>query len=219
MMRFVSSNSGSFDMPDDFLEKWKNQLSLEEADLCLHLGFFIQWYSAVEVWITFLLARVLDQRDPENFELLTAGMDAKIKCERLRTGCRINDFTLGVNLDDRLTYFQERIVPVRNKISHNWATVPEGSKLIHFTTFSRVPGQKRQFRAGGPTTVALQIIFDHGLWLDHFSEDISTLTGQEPLPKLLEIANPQTSLPTEFLERRQRLRERANADMQPPTEV
>jgi len=191
-------------------------LSAEENNCYLHIGYFICWYAAVELRLTFLLSRILDANDWENFELLAMGMDGKIKCERLRTGCRINGYSFGTNLDDRLHYFYDRIISTRNSISHSWPTQHPGSpKLVHFATLSRVPGQVRGFRAGGPKSIAIDELFLQGLWLYYFSEDLVLFGDVTPLPKTLEIASPQSTLPPEFLERQRLRRERANADTQP----
>lgn len=58
----------------------------------------------VELRISYLLARATNIKDLSAFELLTRGMDAKIKVERFRKAARGR---IGPNLNDRLTVFYD----------------------------------------------------------------------------------------------------------------
>lgn len=46
------------------------------------------WFGVVEIIITRVLADVLEFDDFEMFDLLTRGIDARVKCERLRKACQ-----------------------------------------------------------------------------------------------------------------------------------
>jgi hypothetical protein len=55
-----------------------------DRDMFLHVGYFLCWFAHVELNLTFLLARAINHRQLDDFELLVKGMDARVKCERLR---------------------------------------------------------------------------------------------------------------------------------------
>ena len=84
------------DRPD--FEKLRSEIfGGPDRDLYLHIGYFMSWFSAVELKITFFLALVLDDRQLEDFELLVKGMDARVKCERLRKACKRRAISIGPN--------------------------------------------------------------------------------------------------------------------------
>lgn len=54
-----------------------------DGNLLLDIGYFMTWYSAVELSITLLLAAASGAADFETFDTLCAGTDARVKIERL----------------------------------------------------------------------------------------------------------------------------------------
>lgn len=72
-------------MTEQFLRESRSRIfSGADRDLYLHAGYFMTWFNQIESQLTFLLAKVLGMRDLEQFELLIGGMDARVKCERLK---------------------------------------------------------------------------------------------------------------------------------------
>jgi hypothetical protein len=213
IMRLVSSICsflrGLAMTPVELNKVRKDIFESEDRNLFLHLGYFVAWYGSTEIWLTYLLSIAVNTNDLDSFNLLTRGMDAKVKCERLRAACRFNGYTIGPNLDDRLAYFHERIIRTRNRILHTFPVVLDDDlNTIHFTTIGKIPGQVRGYVDGGVPTMLLDQLFEQGYWLNHFAEDISSITKKRIDPKTLEIANPLSTLPTEFLERRRQQAER-----------
>ncbi len=62
----------------------KNFLDGSDKEMPSHLGVYLQWFGIAEVCITTMLAIVLRFSDWEKFEIIVRGMDARVKCERLR---------------------------------------------------------------------------------------------------------------------------------------
>jgi hypothetical protein len=97
--------------------------------------------------------------------------------------------------------------------------MPDESGIVHFATFSRMPFKEVGLQQTGfrPETLPLLTLFERGLWLNHFSDDLNRMAQQEPFPQRFEIDNPHSPVPTEFLERHRRKADRAKFDMPPET--
>jgi hypothetical protein len=107
----------------------ESEFTSENSILPLHIGYFILWFGTCEGVITRILAHVLGfAKQAQRLEFVTRGLDAKAKCERVRQAAKLL-MPLGPNLNARLLMFQEKMVPLRNRISHNWL----GSELINFS--------------------------------------------------------------------------------------
>jgi hypothetical protein len=197
------------------LEKYRDHVFMRpDRELYTHIGYFISWFSMIELHITFWLAVTTDVKNVNSFELLTKGMDSRIKLERFRQACHLTKREIGPNLDVRLAYFQRVMIRIRNNLSHTWATMPEDSSVIHFSTLSRMPFKEIGFAQKGfrPDTMPLLTLFERGLWLNWFSDDLNRMAQQEPFPQRFEIDNPRSHVPKEFLERHLRQAGRANVD-------
>src|SRR5690606_3052610 len=88
-----------------------------DRNVITDVGYFLIWYSTVELTFTNLLAFVSGMRDLTTFDILSAGMDMRVKIERFR---RIQKKRggIGPNLDTRLTYLDQKCRPIRNRLAH-----------------------------------------------------------------------------------------------------
>jgi hypothetical protein len=167
----------------------------EDRDHYLHIGYFIAWYSSVELGITGLLAMATNSQNLDAFELLVYGMDAKTKVERLRKASKTG-VTLGQNLSDRLTFFYDKIIPIRNSLVHSGLTQDPQKTALHFSSLAKLPfyaiGQPQ--RGAKPTRMPYRKLFEYALWLNFFSDDLIKIINAVP-PKIIEIDHPRSPKP------------------------
>jgi hypothetical protein len=188
-------------MEDDFsLESTRaDAFAKEDRHLYLHVGFFISWFSAVELRISMLLALATQTPRMEGFELLTRGMDARVKVDRLRRACE-GSITIGPHLAARLTLFENQSIPLRNKMSHSFLSIDPGYESVHLASISRLPyaAYGRQQEGKPPENLPLIQIFEHGLWLAFLNHDLgnvqSTFIKSGLHAKILEIDHPRSPL-------------------------
>ena len=157
------------------------------------------WFSAVELQITLLLAiatNAQSEKDIAAFEILTRGMDARVKCHRLREASGLHK-TIGPKLDARICHFVEKLVKRRNQIAHSLIVMANGDKEMHFTNLARMP-----FRALGhdqigklPIMVSTEQFFFEAFWLRAFSLDLSRVSETQAQSKILEIESPVSPVP------------------------
>jgi hypothetical protein len=142
MIRSVGSSRsgfGIFDMTDpDYEEIRKIALSGDEGNLYLDLGYFISWFAVSEFRITSLLQAATTSQNTTAFDLLTKGMDARVKCERLRAACDLF-LPMGSNLDTRLGVFERHIIPLPNKLAHSFVACPHPFTTMHFSSQAKLP--------------------------------------------------------------------------------
>jgi hypothetical protein len=173
----------------------------EASTLPVHLGYFFQWYSVAEVSITTMLAWVLDFYNLEKLEYLVRGMDGRVKCERLRQAARAYR-PLGPELEVRLEYFQQKVVPLRNKLVHTWPYLNVKTGRIYFMS-TGVPGGtpdelEKRFKSGKAKTIHLDDLFGYGAWLHLFAQDLTDALCASIDGGALEIASPQSDRPKGF---------------------
>ncbi len=171
---------GDFAMEDtspDFEKIRSGLFGGPDRDLYVHIGYFMSWFSAVELKITLLLAVVLNYRQLNDFDLLVRGMDARVKCERLRRACK-NRINIGPNFENRLRTFEDVSIPLRNKIGHRHLSNPGAGKTVYMMTLSRTAGSAFGMRQVGelPDQMPMLELFEHAYWLHLFSEDLLTAT-------------------------------------------
>lgn len=191
----------------------------DDRNQYLHVGYFLTWYLSVELALTQLLAIAAGARDARIFDVLVSGMDARVKCERLRAISQLN-LQLGRNLSDRLTFFERRMVKTRNRLSHNSLVVPEGSEKIYFVSISQFPksayGTQSAALDEAPHMPLLDL-FEQGYWLNHFSDDLAALPDPQPQSRILEIEKPRSPLPQAFYQALRRQEQRATSGKPPQT--
>jgi hypothetical protein len=169
-----------------------------DRDLLLHVGFFIVWFTKVEEAITYLIAILGKFRDLEAFDLLTKGMDANVKLERLRRMCELRSH-MGEGLRIRLRHFEDKLIPIRNKISHSAMSQSEkGPKRFFFTSAAQQPfeelGMERLFGTK-PPEISADELFRRALWLNSFAGDLQALYEPATAGKILELARYKSPVP------------------------
>jgi hypothetical protein len=101
-------------------EKFRKEIfGRSEANHQLHVGYFITWFARVEQSITLLIAVESKFKDLRTFEILTRGMDMRVKLERLKMICTVNERPYGPNLSSRLRHLNDKIRPLRNDLTHS----------------------------------------------------------------------------------------------------
>ena len=102
-------------------------------------GYFLAWYALVEIHISAQIAFLSEIHDLDVFQILTKGMDARVKLERFRQLAKAKN-GIGPNLNARLNHFERTIIPIRNRLSHGaaWLNDKEVGKfhLISIVSFS-----------------------------------------------------------------------------------
>jgi hypothetical protein len=107
----------------DWLDHRRRKVfNAEDQELYLHLGYFLSWFSAVEAYLTLLIAMLTDSKNLENFDLLARGLQPRQKVERLRILAK-KYRPFGPNLTALLELFEWESIPLRNDLSH--------SRLLH----------------------------------------------------------------------------------------
>ena len=184
---------GSSDIEAPLVERLRaHMFAGNDRHLFCHVGFFMTWFAAAEMSITYLLAIATRSIDVPSFYTLVRGMDARVKCERLRTASKSYK-PLGPNLAERLKFFENTLIGTRNKMVHSFITVPEPFDKMYFGTVSKV-GEEAPHAA----TLA---VFRQGLWLNLFASELNEVVKTEAPLAILEIDRPRSQTPKEFLER------------------
>jgi len=163
-----------------------------------HVGYFLAWYSSVEFRLTFLLAIVSGLRDMEVVDLLTKGMDARVKVNRVRSICQKKKRPIDKksNFGLALTDFHDKLIPVRNKLSHNALAIAEsGEPRLFITGLNRMPykafGDPEQL-GESPEEITFLKLFEYGLWLNHFNDDMGDTITRAMRGESLDIGSPRS---------------------------
>lgn len=99
-----------------------------DANMAHDVGYFITWYSAVELGITALLAFAAKAPDLTTFDTLCSGMDLRVKIERLRKILKSRG-GIGVNLDTRLRLIDDKARRTRNRLAHSFMSHSESGEV------------------------------------------------------------------------------------------
>lgn len=184
---------------DDSLAKGRNELlSREERDMFFDVGFFVAEYAAVELGITYILARATGFDDLRPFELLSRGMDAKVKLRSLRQAAKLMN-GIGPNLGERLSLFEDGAIPLRNKLMHNSLTYNEddGPRTYYLASVANPPWRelkmpKRAHPTHPPDRIRSVDLYAWGLWLSNFALDLVPVQPQARTGARLEIDHPKS---------------------------
>jgi len=164
------------------------------ATLCGHLGYLHMWYGIAEVHITTIMAFALGFRNLEKLEYVVRGMDGRVKCERLRQAAK-NYMPLGSEIEVRLRFFEKKVVPLRNKLSHCWPYLDEPSGRVSFVSAgSPMPDSPEHSQA---ESIHLDELFAYAVWLNLFAQDLQEALTSAVAGGPLEVANPRSDRPTE----------------------
>lgn len=178
--------------------------SSRDADLYKHIGYFMCWFAQVEMGITFLMALLTRSNDFVGFDLISKGMDARVKCERLLKLLKMRtQYRKDSNLSLRLAHFEGPIIKLRNKLSHSgFFSTYEPEPILHFTSLTQFPNEGRELTI--PETefapyITYLDLFRAGYWLHMFEEDIRSIYKQTPHERVFEIGNPRSWVPEPYL--------------------
>lgn len=203
------------DPDSELLERLRREMfSDSDGEIYLHIGFFMTWFAGVEFHLTFLLALATTTVGQiENFDLLVQGMDARVKCERLRRALK-RFKPMGPNMAARLSHFEQKSIKLRNRLTHSLVTGGKDNRQFHFMSLGQWPEYTKPPK-GIPAAYSLPALefFNEGLWLRAFTEDLSSMDPELPETKILEIENPRSRLPKEFPAGHHPLTPLANVDM------
>ena len=144
-----------------------------DSEMFLHIGFFTSAYALAELRLTALLAKATQITNLRSFDLLTRGMDVRVKIERLRRACDRGP-QIGPSLSARLDIFNNIMRPFRNQISHS-ATVPSNDGLsISFASLAAMPlsVQNRHPDQEISPEIPMLEVFEYCAWLRFFEHDL-----------------------------------------------
>lgn len=189
-------------------------LTGDDARLPLHLGNYLHWFGIAEVNITAILAFILNLTQREQLEYIVRGMDARVKCERLRQAARAYR-PLGDNLKSSLSVFEQECIPLRNRVAHSWPFLDTKTDIIYFGTFGRFPGiaDDGDWKFD-PSTRQIHIddLFSQAMWLNSFSGHLLTALHRAIGGGPLEVDDPKSRLPQEALSKNPQQDDPATSD-------
>lgn len=171
----------------------------DDRHVYLHVGHFMLWFAAAEVGVTLLLALATRSIDIKGFRQLVRGMDARVKCERLRSAAK--DYKpIGPNLATRLEFFEKTMVKTRNLLTHSAVLLPEPRQMIYFASFGAFGTHDAPPDYDGDAAPSMEAIelFKQGLWLNSFHTDLESVAREDAHSTTLEIDHPRSPTPTEF---------------------
>jgi hypothetical protein len=186
-------------MSEDHLKKAREAIfSGVDRDQYLHVGYFLTWYGQVEHRLTIIMAMVAQERDFEAFHLLTKGMDAKTKSQRLRELCEVKNRKVGPNLLPRLKYFERNVCKFRDRLSHTALIRDENKEHFHFMPLDRSPakalGVPKATDLRPTDSLSYLDLFERGYWLNWLNEDLAQVVERARTGQSLEIDNPRCPL-------------------------
>jgi hypothetical protein len=149
-----------------------------DRDLYLHVGYFFAWYNNIDWKITNLMAVIMGERDFSAFALLVRRMDARRKVRSLIELCKVKNREIEKPLLDRLRHFERKICPLREKLAHHGLARDEKKPRFLYIRIDRLPwkelGMKPPLKQQQPDGIDAIVLFQHGYWLNLFSEDLSS---------------------------------------------
>jgi hypothetical protein len=186
-------------MSEDHLRKAREKTFAGiDRDQYLHVGYFLTWYGMVEHRITLMMAMVAQERDLEAFHLVTKGMDARTKTQRLRELCKVKNREIGPNLLPRLKHFQDNVCKFRDRLSHTALIRDENEERFHFMPLDRSPakalGMPKETDLRPTDSIDYLEFFERGYWLNWFNDDLAPVVERARTGLSLEIDNPRSPL-------------------------
>jgi hypothetical protein len=188
--------------PNEVTQYRDNLLAGEDRNLIPDVGYFLIWYSGVELGLTNLLAYACNFTDLDAFDSLVAGMDLKVKIERLRR-VRKRRGGIGPMLDARLRYLDAKCRPIRNRLVHSAMSRSLKQKDAYLSsTLGTMPwddyGEKQSsgLKHNPPVIYSPAQLLGWGAWLAAFAQDLSeALNAHLKTAGEFELVNPRTPEP------------------------
>jgi hypothetical protein len=206
------------DLAEDREKAWAGK---DDQQLYLHIGFFIYWYASAETAITVMLNRFTGRQHPTSFHLLTRGMDAKLKCERLKEAIEHAGCTIEQPLAKRFEHFTRRLSTLRNQLVHNFPYYRNDAfQLVSVGAPPHDPEDPIE-GAPKPQTIPSLELYERAKWLQAFANDLykilETVTDVRDAKGTLARESYWSSLPTGDRPGPEKQARRANADKRAQT--
>ena len=180
-------------------------LAAEYETMYALVGYFIAQYSLVELGITFLLSVATRSEDPEAFHVLTKGMDAKTKIQRLRQLCRLQKRPrIGPKLEERIMFIHDKVADIRNDIAHSALFKSQTDpQKIFFSGVGRFPLKEFgiEEKSQSPPQITFVALERYGDWLNAFQSDLVHLLKHRKTTEGYEIVRPRSWVPSVLQER------------------
>jgi hypothetical protein len=189
-------------MTSSFLENERARIfDGEDRDLYLHVGYFISWNNMVEHKITLLMALIMGEEDLSAFDLITRNLNGQTKVGRLKRLCELKKREIEQPLLDRLDHYTTKIYPLRNKLAHRSTARDEKVPRFYLVTLDRLPWKAlgvavpMGMKVQAPDHIDAITVFEYGLWLHSFSEDLTEVIDCAIKREPLGIKTPRSPLP------------------------
>lgn len=161
-------------------------------------GSFLSQFAFVEMKLTAILCDLTGLRDLETFHVLTKGMDARVKIERLRKLAKLHDSDIGPVLTERLKFFEEKIIPTRNDLAHGaiWINQADQGKwhVITIDTF-QVASFEDDGLDAAPKFYTAGDLAAKAKWCNLFQDELGQVLLREDKTIPLEITHPKMQAP------------------------
>ena len=163
------------------------------------VGFFVNWFGAVEEQIDRNILHILRVYDFEVFELLGERIPTREKCGKLRAAIDRRGSAVGSNLEARLKLFEKSCIPRRNGLAHG--LLEQRGTRIFAVSVSRRPGnthsEKHWPNELAPREWSIDELLRYALWMRDFQNDLKRLgdaTYKKRLRKTVELDHPRSRL-------------------------
>lgn len=187
--------------PEQVTEYRAKLLAGSDSNLVADVGFFMIWYSTVDLAFTNLLSVAARATDLDIFDSLCGSMDLRDKIRRFRRIRRLRG-GVGPDLDCRLTYLDQKCRPIRNRLAHCSLSLSEAQKGNYLaSTLGSMPwddfgevkpkGQKMS----PPVIYTPAQLVGWGVWLSKFATDLSIAHDNALKNGEFEIILPRTPAP------------------------
>lgn len=185
-------------MDEDVLQEIVNRTAAKQDHPYLILtGAFLARFASVEMMLTALLAVLLQLGDLTAFQIITRGMDARVKIDRLKQLAKHRNGKIGATLKERLDYFENSMIPVRNELAHGalwgnqkergrWHVITIDSFQFPFTD-DVLDNTAKSYTAGDLSARAT--------WCDLFFKELAQAFDHARRGEVLEIDTPAIKVP------------------------
>ena len=158
------------------------------------LGFFQTSFTTAEAFLTMLLA-ALCKAPIDRFEITARGLDARIKCERIRVAAK-QFSALGPNYDDWLSTFERSCIKLRNKLNHNLVFPAPTFDGIYLGPARDYSALWDKHAKGAAADVRVASLNGFSRWLLSFAMQTADATEGLLSGKPVETGVPSARLPT-----------------------
>lgn len=176
------------------LEDYRSKCSKsDDSHLNALMGNYLIWFAVCEVALTSYLAFALRIGDFERLDYVVRGMDARVKCDRLRKAAA-RYHKLGDSFRKSLEIFERSVIPLRNLLAHSWPSIHDNR--LYFTSFAMsAPGGQIASGRVEADYISLDDFTLHSMWVEQMAKHL--VRGMNTTPReVFEIDDLNWSLPT-----------------------